>query len=94
MKITVLSKERTQTAAFPVSGDCYICAKGHGQVRILREMGGVFEVVTDENGDPLVYTSNDDGVIFNSFIHCSGRLNHMVEAVTTDKITVSVAQGK
>lgn len=94
MKTIVLSKERSKTAAFPVSGDCYICAKGQGQIRILREMGGVFEVVTDGNGDPLVYTSNEDGIIFNSSIHCSGRLNHMIEAVTTDKITVTVAQGK
>ena len=92
MTTVVLDKDKTRTAPFFITGDCYICAKGNGTVRFLREMNGKFEVITDSFGEALTFTG--DGIIFNSSITCNARLRHVVEAVTTSHIHVTVEKEK
>lgn len=84
----VLTKDKTETQPFAFLGDCYICAKGQGQISILRDMGGEFVVMTNSAGEELAYLG--DGVIFNGSITCKSRIKHKIVAHTESSITISI----
>ena len=92
MTTVVLDKNKTRTDPFFFTGDCYICVKGSGTVRFLREMNGAFEVITDDDGEPIIYAG--DGVIFNSSITCKARLQHVVEVITPTQAHVTIEREK
>ena len=91
MSTTVLSKDRSRTEPFTPKGDVYICVKGEGKLRFLRDMGNSYEPVTDQDGEELIYLGDKEGgIIFNSHITCNGRIKHVVEVITTTSAIVTV----
>lgn len=92
MITTALTKEKARTNPFVFSGDCVICAKGDGIVRILRKINGAFEVVTNELGQALEYSGK--GVILNHHISCKAKCEYVVEGITDSQINVSIVAEK
>ena len=86
----LLTAEDPESEEFEFRGDCYICAKGSGQISILRQMGGSFEVITDDTGEP--FTRIGDGVIFNGVVTCNSKIKHKVVASTTSEILLSIVK--
>lgn len=86
-----LTSKKPQSDPFFVSGECYICAKGQGQFKIMRKFAHGFEVVTDQSGIPMVFIPQPGSdVIFNSYFTCNKRLEHMIVADTPTEIVFDV----
>lgn len=84
-----LSRQNPETKPFSFRGDCYICARGKGSIKIMREMGGKYEPITNDSGAELEWAS-DGGLAFNGHITCNSRINHKIVAAGDMIVTVIV----
>ena len=84
----LLDENKKETPEFDFVGDCYICAKGSGQITLQRKMGDSFENITNERGEELTYIG--EGVIFNGSINCKKRIPHKIVGSTNSGIVVSI----
>ena len=82
-----LNKETPETKAFDFRGDCCICAIGNGSIRILREMNGKFEIVTDQEGTPMEFGATG-GVAFNGNISNNVRIPHKIQCTGDMLVTI------
>lgn len=89
MPTQALNKDNPETKPFDFRGDCCICAKGKGSIRILREANGKFEILTDVKGSEMEFGSTTaDGIAFNGTISCGVRMKYKVQA--TGDMLVSI----
>ena len=82
-----LNSTNPESNPFAFRGDCYICARGKGSIKVLREMGGKYEPVTNERGVELEWAA-DGGLAFNGHITCNARANHKIKATGDMNVTV------
>lgn len=86
----VLTSNEPETEVFDLLGDCYICAKGEGQIKIMRDIGSGFEVVTNDRGEELIFAGT--GVLYNHHITTKKRLKHKIVAETTKEIVIDMVK--
>lgn len=77
MKHGTLTKDAPESEEFAFIGSCNILAKGKGTLTIERDMGTGFEVMTNKDGVPLIFTdTTGSGMLYNSTIESIKKIKH------------------
>lgn len=90
MKSGKLTKDNPTSEEFSFSGECYIMAKGSGTLTIERDVGTGFEVMTNNDGVPMVYITTGGGIIFNGTIKANKKMKYRLLGSNGD-ITYAVS---
>jgi len=77
MKKGTLTKEAPESTVFYFIGSCNILAKGKGTLTIERDLGTGFEVMTNSDGVPMIFTdTSGSGMLFNNTIESIKKTPH------------------
>ena len=85
-----LSNDKDLSPEFLFSGECYVCVKGEGTLTVERNVGTGFEVMTMDDGVPMIFVG--DGIVFNGTLRANKKMAYRLRFNGTAKYTISAEE--